>query len=111
MTITTVNERKGLDIKCMDKPVVRAIIFSWNYGHDIFIKLASRVGCFGCTKNNSTPQPCTQAFCFLLLTLHNGYQSGADSRHHITQQPLFNSVDPHPADDGQKGEHCLLGTI
>lgn len=45
----------------------------------------------------------------LLPTLHNSHQSGADPRHHITQQPLFNPVAPQPANNGQKREHCILG--
>lgn len=48
---------------------------------------------------------------FLLLTLHDGHQSSADPRHHITQQPLSKSVDPRPANDRQKREHDILGTF
>lgn len=47
----------------------------------------------------------------LLPTLHDGHQSGADPRHHITQQPLFNPVAPQPANNGQKSEHCILGSL
>lgn len=47
----------------------------------------------------------------LLLTLHDGHHPGADPWHHIARQPLFNSVDPHPANDGQEGQHCILGAF
>lgn len=36
----------------------------------------------------------------VLPTLHYGHQSSADSRHHISQEPLFNFVDSQPSNDG-----------
>lgn len=64
-----------------------------------------------CTNNDRTLQSQTQVLFILLLTLHNGHQSSADPRYHITWQPLFNSVDPHPANDGHKRERCILGAF
>lgn len=45
----------------------------------------------------------------LSLTLQDSHQSCADTRHNVTEQPLFESVDFHPADDRQQRESCVLG--
>lgn len=45
------------------------------------------------------------------LTLQDSHQSCADTRHNVTEQPLFDSVDSHPADDWQERQSCILGTF
>lgn len=42
------------------------------------------------------------------ITLQDGYQSSADARHNVTEQPLFESVDSHPVDDREKRKRCIL---
>lgn len=50
--------------------------------------------------------------CYPLhITLQDGYQSSADARHNVTEQPLFESVDSHPVDDRQKRERCILDSF
>lgn len=45
------------------------------------------------------------------FTLQDGYQSGADAGHDVTEQPLFEAVDSEPADDRQEGESRVLGSF
>lgn len=45
------------------------------------------------------------------FTLQDGYQSSADARHDVAEQPLFDLVDSQPADDRQKRESCILGSF
>lgn len=47
----------------------------------------------------------------LLPTLHYGHQASADSRHHVPQEPLFDFVHSHPANNGQEGQHRILGPL
>lgn len=44
-------------------------------------------------------------------TLHYGHQASADSRHHVPQEPLFNFVYSHPANDGEERQHRILGPL
>lgn len=45
------------------------------------------------------------------FTLQDGYQSSADARDDVTEQPLFDPVDSEPADDRQEGESRVLGSF
>lgn len=47
----------------------------------------------------------------LLPTLHYGHQASADSRHQVPQEPLFNFVHSHPANDGKERQRCILGPL
>lgn len=54
---------------------------------------------------------CLTGIDLCMLTLHDGDHASADPGHDVSQQPLSDPVDLHPANDGQERQRCILGTF